>query len=128
VKKAKIEDYGPSVLRLGLGLLFIIPGWGKLMAPAGIIGMLGNIGFPAPAFFGWVLLLSELVFGLTVLIGYKVKYSVWPLLVILVVATVTVYLPDLAANKIMILFHLVGIAALVSLYLTGPGALAVDKE
>ncbi len=121
------SDYGPTVLRVALGLLFILPGLGKLSNPAMIVGMLGELGFPAAAFFGWVLLLSEIVFGAAVLVGWKTRYTVWPLAVVLAVATLIVGLPALGSSPmamVNVLFHLLGIAALASIYLTGPGAYA----
>lgn len=125
------SEYGPTALRLVLGLLFLIPGFSKLANPDMIIGMLGGLGFPAPTFFGWVLLLSEIAFGASVFLGWKVKYTVWPLTIVLLVAVVTVYVPKLATDPmamITILFHFLGIASLVNLALTGPGAFAVSKE
>ena len=129
--ETKCAEYGPTILRLVLGLLFILPGFNKLMNPGMIIGMLGELGFPATSFFGWILILSEILFGISVLIGWKVKYTVWPLVIILAVATITVGLPALGSSPmamINVIFHVLGIAALVSLYLSGPGAYAVEKQ
>jgi putative oxidoreductase len=131
--KEDLSEYGPTLLRFVLGLIFIIPGFMKLSNPSAIIGMLGQLGFPAPAFWGWVLLLSEIVFGASVLLGFKVKYTVWPLVVILIVALLTVHIPqlfDLAKfpmAPIDVLFRLLGIAALISVSLSGPGALSIEK-
>lgn len=128
----KCAAYAPSVLRLALGLLFVIPGLQKLADPAGIAGMLGELGFPAPAFLGWVLLLSEIVFGAAVLAGWKLKHTVWPLVVITVVAMFTVHFPAWFAQKpmalISVLFHILAVAALVSLYFSGAGAYAVKEK
>ena len=98
------------------------------MTPSGIIGMLGNLGFPAPSFFGWLLLLSEIVFGISVLIGWKLKYTVWPLVIVLLVALIMVTLPNIKQDQINVLFHLLGIAGLISLYLTGPGAFSLKGK
>ena len=120
--------YGPTVLRIVLGLLFILPGINKFGNPAMIIGMLGDLGIPAAGLLGWVLLLSEIGFGAAVLFGYKLKYTVWPLVLILAVATLKVGLPALGSSPMAMInvsFHLLGIAALISLYLTGPGEKAV---
>ena len=122
---------GPALLRLALGLLFIIPGLLKLANPGMIIGMLGQLGFPAPLFLGWLLLLSEIVFGAAVLAGWKTKYTVWPLIVIMIVAVLVVYVPQLAKDPMAIanvLFHILAIAALLSVYFTGPGAYAVKQQ
>ncbi len=119
------KEYGPTLLRIVLAALFLYTGIGKLMNPAGPTGMLGGLGFPAPVFFAWILLLSEILFGIAVLLGWQLKYTVWPLVIILVVATIFVALP--MGNWVNTLFHLLGIAALVSLFLTGPGAASIQK-
>ena len=122
------SEYGASLLRLTIGVMFIYTGIVKLMNPAGPTGMLTNLGFPIPTVFAWVLLLSEIVFGILVLVGWKVKYTVWPLVLILVVALALVTIPNANGNYINIIFHLVTIAGLISLYLTGPGELALGKN
>lgn len=128
----KCRAYAQPVLRLALGLLFIIPGLQKLAEPGMIIGMLGDLGFPAPAFLGWVLLLSEIVFGAAVLTGWKLKYTVWPLVIISAAALFTVHFPAWFAKQpmalISVLFHVLAVAALVSLYFSGPGAYAVKSK
>lgn len=125
------SEFGPTALRLVLGPLFLIPGIMKLMDPSMIIGMLGSLGFPAPTFFGWLLLLSEIVFGASVLVGWRTKQTVWPLVVVLVVAILSVHIPAMATNPmglINVLFHLLGVAALLSVYFTGPGEWSVGEE
>jgi len=128
-KEMKCLCWGPTVLRLALGLLFIVPGIMKLMNPAMPAGMLEGMGFPAPVVFAWVLLLSELIFGAALIVGYKVKYAVWPLMLILVVATIIVHVPSTDPMKwINVLFHVVGIAGLLSLFNSGPGMWALSDE
>lgn len=124
------NDHSITFLRVLLGLLFLIPGISKLMNPDMIIGMLGGLGFPGAAFFGWVLILSEIVFGIALVVGYKVKYAVWPLIIILVVAILTVHIKDVENPMMMIdiLFRLGAIAGLNLLRYTGNGSFAVSKE
>ena len=126
-----LQEYSPTVLRLGIGILFTVAGLMKLKDPGAIIGMLDKLGYPAAAFLGWSLLLSEIIFGLAVLIGYKVKYMVWPLIMVLVMAAITVHFPGLRNGApmadIMLLFHLLGLTALVSLFVAGAGKLAIKK-
>jgi len=119
--------YGPLLLRVGIGLLFLNAGIGKLMNPAGPTEMLTGLGFPAPVVFAWILLLSEIIFGLAVLTGYKVKYTVWPLVVVMLVAGLAVAVPNAGGNYTVSLFHLVTATGLISLALTGPGKYAVGK-
>jgi len=124
------KGYGLAILRIITGLLFLLPGIMKLMDPAGITGMLTGLGFPAPSLLAWVLLLSELIFGISLIAGWKTKYTTWPLVIVLLAATLTVALPGASENPmgwINVLFHLVGIGALISIFLDGPGAWAVSK-
>ncbi|PIY81432.1 hypothetical protein COY00_00575 [Candidatus Pacearchaeota archaeon CG_4_10_14_0_2_um_filter_35_33] len=125
--RSQYHMYGHTLIRMTVGLLFVIMGFSKLKNPSGIIGMLGNIGFPAATFFGWLLLLSELIFGALILVGYKVKYTAWPLAIILVVAVLTVTIPNEGISSATAFFHYISIAALISLAWTGPGELAVSE-
>ncbi|MEK6891212.1 MAG: DoxX family protein [Nanoarchaeota archaeon] len=121
------KEYSPLIIRVFVGLLLLIPGIFKLMNPAGITGMLTGLGFPAPVLFAWILILIEIIFGAIVILGWKLKYTVWPLVVVLVVATITVVIPNMNGNPINLLFHLLGIASLISLTLTGPGMHSLDE-
>ena len=123
----KYAKYGPTILRIFLGLLLFVPGISKLMNPSGIIGMVSGLGFPVATLLGWLVIISEVLLGLTLIIGWKVKYTVWPLVIILTVATIFVVLPNAGKNPVNLLFHLQAIAGLISLYLTGPGAIALSK-
>jgi len=123
--------YSPTILRFFLGLLFVIPGFQKLMNPSMITGMLEGLGFPAPTMMAWILLLSEIVFGMAILTGFRLNYSVWPLVFILLVAIITVHIPAWLQAKPMaligLILHFLGMASLVSIYLTGPGAYSIDR-
>ena len=126
----KYSEHGLALLRLCLAILFILPGLQKLSNPSMIIGVLGILGFGATVFFGWLLLLSEIVFGVAVLVGYKLKYTVWPLFVIMLVAIITVVVPAMKGNPLAVpslLFHILAMGGLVTLSLTGPGAYSVEK-
>ncbi len=127
-KNCNCAQYAPTILRVFLGLLFLIPGVAKLSNPSGIIGMLGGLGFPMAAFFGWIVILVEVIFGITIILGYKLKYTVWLPLIVMVVATFAVVIPSWLKNPSSagnLLFHLLAIGGLISLYLSGPGEKAI---
>src|SRR3989338_3644562 len=129
--KYTYHEYGPVVLRAALGLLFLIPGLQKLMNPGLIIGALQAMGFPAVTLLGWLVIIAELVCGTALILGWKTQFTVLPLVVILVVATVMVYVPALGSNPMAmgnVLFHILGLAGLVSIFLTGPGASALGEK
>ena len=125
----KNKNYGQGLIRIVVGLLFFLIGIIKLTNPSGIIDGLSALGLPAPAFFGWLMLLVEIVFGLSVLLGWKVRYTVWPLVVIIIAAILIVWLPrafDIPSISTFFL-HLLALASLISLFLHGPGAWSIGK-
>lgn len=118
-----------TIVRVLIGLMFITAGINKLLNPAGPTGMLTSLGFPTPALFAWILLLSELVFGLAILIGYQTKYTAWPLVIVLAIAEIMVVIPNpnggiLSVNSF---FHVISLVALIMIALGGPGKWAVNK-
>ncbi len=101
------------VNRILLGLLMLVPGLMKLfvITPTNVTGMLGGFGFPLPGFFAWILILSEIVFGIAILANWKLQYTAWPPAFILSVATlVTIPWSNLADTQLpSVLLHLVAI-------------------
>src|SRR3989344_643069 len=129
--RSEYHMYGHTLLRVVIGLLFIITGWAKLQNPAGIIGMVGSVPLfgSAATLFGWVVIISELLFGALILIGYKVRYTAWPLAFILLVATLSFVGPNPEQGWLSVnaFFHYISIAVLVSLAWTGPGEWAISE-
>jgi putative oxidoreductase len=125
------SKYAPTVLRVALGMLFLIPGLTKLANPGMIQGMLTGMGMPVSGLLGWVVILAEVLGGAALIAGYKTKTAVWPLLAVLGVATVAVHLPALGESPmstVNLLFHILGLAGLVSIYLSGPGEHAYGSK
>lgn len=98
------NDNAVLVNRIVLGLLFLVAGLMKLFVfkPSGVTGMLSELGFPGAMFFAWVLILVELLGGLSLIINWKAKYACYLLIVVMVVAAFTSYW----ANWTQMLFHL----------------------
>lgn len=97
-----------------LGLLMLIPGLLKLFVikSSNVAGMLSGIALFAwaPAFWAWVLILSEIVFGILILAKWKLKYTVIPPMIILAIAIlfVTINWSDLGGTGWPnVLFHLI---------------------
>ena|SRR3989344_336259 len=90
-KMSNTKDLAMKANWLLLGLVMLVPGLLKLLVikPSAIVGMLSGMGFPAPVFFAWVLILSEIVFGALILAKWKLHYTVIPPMIILVIAAFT---------------------------------------
>ena len=124
----KGTDWPLGLLRISLGLLFFLLGIVTVISPEGFVGFIASLGIPA--FFAWLALLSELVFGFAILIGWKTKYTIWPPFIVVLVATIMVQLPGaFDIPSISVFFqHTTLLAALLLIWKYGPGAWAVGKN
>lgn len=93
--------------RILLGLLMFVPGILKLFVfgPSGVTGMMSGIGLFAwaPAFWAWVLILSEILFGIAILAKWRLNWTTIPPAVIMIVAGLTVYAGSLNSVPTLIL-------------------------
>ncbi|UPG85518.1 DoxX family protein [Luteibacter aegosomatis] len=82
-------------LRLIVGFGFMQHGYAKLArGPEQFIGVLHAMGMPHADWLGWVTILIELIGGFMVLIGALLPLVSVPMIVVLVVAIVSVHLPN----------------------------------
>ncbi|MGN8224633.1 DoxX family protein [Gracilimonas sp. BCB1] len=86
----KNKDLAKLLLRIGVGVIFIIAGWSKLSGIEGVQGFFGNIGIPLPGVMAWVVALVEFVGGIMMLTGYKVEIPGILLAITMLVAILTV--------------------------------------
>ena len=102
------NKYAGVVNRVLLGLLMLAAGLIKLFVfkSSGVADMLSGFGFPAAPFFAWVLILSEIVFGIAILAKWKLEYSVWPPIVIMLVAAFVANWPSEWSKLSQFLIHL----------------------
>ena len=93
--------------RLLLGLLMFVAGFLKLfvIGPDVIVGMMSGIGLFAwaPAFWAWVLILSEILFGIAILAKWKLNWTTIPPAIIMIVAGLTVYTTSVSQLSTLIL-------------------------
>lgn len=141
---AKLNEWGPLPLRLLLGFCFIFHGLPKISSLAGHQGFaqgLGSLGIPAPGVLAWVVGLMEVVGGLTLILGAFVVVTSALLTIVMLVAMFKVHFaagfsflniksmgPDgpvfgLPGYEVNLLY----IAVLVSLIMSGAGALSIDQ-
>lgn len=134
-------QWAPLALRLIVGYGFMAHGWAKISrGTAGFAKLLAFEGVPFPQVNGAIGPYIELLGGLAILIGAYVVLTAIPLIVTMLVAMVfvqghygfsAVKTVGLNANGPLfgapgVEINLLYIAALVSLMLTGAGALSVD--
>ena len=82
-------------LRLIVGYGFMEHGYAKLAhGPDVFVGILHALGVPFPFLFGWATILVELFGGLAILAGALLPLASIPMAAVLIVAIVTVHLPN----------------------------------
>lgn len=127
---AKVQGWGLTILRVVVGLVFFVHGFQKLflMGFGGVADMMGGLGVPAPGLFAVIVTLVELLGGLALILGLFTRLAAIPLAVDMLVATLTVHLPNgFSAQNGGYEFTLVLLAAGVALAVAGPGEAALDR-
>lgn len=120
---AKYRGLALLLLRLGVGIIFVVAGWGKLTGMEGVQGMFADLGIPLAGLMAWVVALVEFVGGLMVLAGAYIRIPTPLLAVIMVVAIFTVKLADgFNAMRIDIML----LVASLALFILGSGKYSVD--
>ncbi|REL38428.1 DoxX family protein [Rhodohalobacter sp. SW132] len=121
---SKYDGLATLFIRIGVGLIFIVAGWGKLTGIEGTQGFFGNLGIPLPGLMAWVVALVEFVGGLMVLFGSYIRIPALLLAIIMVVALLTTKLDgDFSAARLDLLLLLTSLA----LFFLGSGKYSVDN-
>lgn len=116
----KYSDMALLLLRLGVGYIFIVHGWGKLTGIEGTAGFFGSLGIPIPLVMAWVVALIEFFGGIMVVFGAYTKILNLLLAIIMAVAI----LFQEGNFEIELILFLVT----VSLFLAGSGNYSVDYK
>ncbi|WP_158058674.1 DoxX family protein [Halorussus halophilus] len=128
-------DWGIALVRLALGVIFVVHGVGKLfgLGPTatgldGFAGFLGGLGVPLPELAAVGVALVETVGGLFVLAGLLTRYAAALIAVDMLVATILVHFPQgFAVSNGGYEFTLTLFLVALALVFLGSGALSVDR-
>lgn len=89
-------DWGLLILRVALGIIFIVHGWlklnprGPMKGPGGFAGFLKQMGVPLPLFFGWFVALLETLGGALLILGFGTRILALGFVVDMLVAIILV--------------------------------------
>lgn len=134
-------DWYALPLRLIVGFGFVQHGYAKLSRGAdGFIAILHAIGMPFAELLGWATIIVEIVGGLLILAGAFVPLAAVPMIVVLLVAILTVHLPNGFSSIKLMSYDAAGahfgqpgyetdllyVAGLLALCVGGAGPLSVD--
>ena len=123
------QGYSPALLlgRVLASVIFILGGYGKLMAAAATKAYFTKLGLPVPDVAYWVTVVVELGGGLLLLLGLQARAAAL-LLAVWCIATAMVAHTDFADRSQMIQFEKnVAIAGgLLAFWVAGAGAFSLD--
>ena len=126
------QFYGPLILRLALGVIFLAHGWPKLKNDkAQLAGWLESLKFRPGKFWAWVVTLAEFLGGILILIGLFMQFAaavlaIEFLVIIFWVRRAEPFVARSEAPSMSLEFDFLILAALLALLVLGPGAWAVD--
>jgi putative oxidoreductase len=124
---AKLHPLAPLLGRLGVGLVFMSTGWGKVHHIDKVTSFFTSLGIPAPHFHAILVGYSELLCGTALVVGLLARLATVPLIVSMIVAILTAKRPELHD-----VFDLVGfdeftyLVVLVMIAILGPGSVSLD--
>lgn len=124
-----LNDYGPPLGRIFIAALFVVSGFGKLMDPGGTAGYIAGQGLPLPQVLAWATIAVELLGGLMLVVGFKVRAAALVLFLFTIVATV-IFHPWWAdpSQQNDFLKNVAILGGLLYVAAHGAGKLAMDKE
>ena len=123
--------YGLAILRIVLGIAFVVHGWSKLSGGVGNIAVFfGSIGIPAAGVIAWVVTIVELVGGILLVVGFLSQIAgiliALDMLGVILFAYLLRGAPFIENGAITWEKEAVFAAAAICLALAGPGAWSVD--
>lgn len=127
----KLTHWGPLVLRVALGAIFVYHGYDKVFVkgiPA-ISGFLASLGLPLPTLMAYLLSYGEFVGGILLIIGLLTYWVTLIDMVIGAVAFATVHMTHgFSVGQGGYEFIMLIFAAAFALFVSGPGRYAVDHH
>ena len=118
--------------RILVGFLFLTSGWSKLINTAGAISYLTSVKAPAPELVVWVVLVVELVVGITLILGLATRYGALLGFVFVVIATALAHryweypAAAQAAQYINFTKNVAILGGLLYVFVAGAGRFSVD--
>ncbi len=120
-----IHNFGLLLLRGAFSGMFLTHGIPKLLKLLeGDFGFADPIGIGQPASL-ILAILGEVIFPILVIIGFKTRWTVIPMILTMMVAAFIHHADDSFGTKEMSMLYLI---AFVSIALLGPGKYSLDKK
>jgi len=127
----RFRDQGLLFLRVGLGFMFVLHGWPKLVGGPekweGVGGAMAHLGLDfAPQFWGFMAAITEVGGGLLLALGLLTRPVLIALIFTMVVATWMHIAKDSGFVKIS--HPMKALIMFIGLFIMGPGRLSIDSK
>lgn len=139
----RMQKWGPTILRVVLGIIFIDHGWDKVQglygylqgAEWGFVNFVGSIPFLVilpNVLWATLATAAEFLGGILVVLGYRTRLASFGLSMVMLVALLGVHLPKAMGPKVGFMgeieLPLALMAMAVSLLFTGPGRYSIELK
>src|SRR6266480_6829242 len=123
----KAQNWGLTILRVVVGLVFLMHGYEKLfkMGFHGVAGMFGHMGIPLPAVSAVIVTLVEFVGGILLITGLATRVAAGLNAIDMTVAILVVHLKNGFSGPMGYEHPLTLLGACICLVLAGGGALSL---
>lgn len=126
---SKCSEWGVAILRIVVGLVFLVHGSQKLFVygVGGVAGLFTQLGLPLPYVSAILSTAAEFGGGLALLLGLYTRWAAVPIAASMLVAIFQVHLKNGFFNPGGIEYPLTLLAAAIALMSVGSGALSIDS-
>ncbi len=126
---SKCSEWGVAILRIVVGLVFLMHGGQKLFVHGveGVAGSFTQLGLPLPYVSAVLDTAAEFGGGVALLIGLYTRWAAVPIAVAMLVAIFQVHLKNGFFAPGGFEYPLTLLAAAIALMTTGSGALSIDS-
>lgn len=123
------QDLGLLLIRVAVGAIFVAHGLQKMFVfgHAGVTGMLGQLGLPFPSVNAVLITAAEFAGGLALINGAFTRVAAAILAFSMLVAIVTVHLPNGFFAPAGLEYPLTMLAVNLGFVITGGGAYSLDR-
>lgn len=119
----------PLLGRIGIAAIFVLSGLAKLAAPAATIGYIQSVGLPLPQLGLAIAILVELVGGIALVLGYRLRVVATVLALFSIVTALAFHAALSDQNQFIHFFKNVAIAGgLLNVIALGGGAWSLDAR
>lgn len=124
----RLDSIPLLIARVSVGWVMTESGWGKIHNIPNLVNYFRGLGIPAPEIQAPMAAVSELTFGITLMIGLFTRISAIPLMVIMTVAIITAKRDEIqSASDLFGMSEFLFIVLLLVLLVRGGGAWSCDR-